>query len=46
MDFWEGKCFKCIVIGWLVAITALSINGEIKYSKTPPITYQDTTLQQ
>jgi hypothetical protein len=45
MDFWEGKCFKCIVIGWLVAITALSINGESKYRKTPPPT-QDTTLQQ
>ena len=45
MDFWEGKCFKCIVIGWLIAITALSINSEVKHRKSPPPT-QDTTLQQ
>ena len=45
MDFWEGKCFKCIVLGWIVAIAALSINSEAKYRKTPPLT-QDTTLQQ
>jgi len=45
MDFWEGKCFKCIVIGWLVAITALSIGGEVKNKKQTKQT-QDTTLQQ
>ena len=44
MDYWEGKCFKCFVIGWLVAITALTIGGEIKHSKTPPPVYQDSTL--
>jgi len=45
MDYWEGKCFKCIVIGWLVAITALSVGSGVKNKKQTQQT-QDTTLQQ
>ena len=45
MDFWQDKCFKCIVAAWLVAIAALSVNGEVKERKYPTTQYQDTTTQ-
>jgi hypothetical protein len=33
MNFWDGKCFNCIIIGTLVAIIGLTVRDIKKENK-------------
>jgi len=42
MDFWENKCFICLVIAVLVAIAGLSTNTTIQERRNQDTIVKDT----